>query len=114
MLPNRALIVCDTPEEAYSLLQFLESTGEVYWNYEGRQMYYESCWSYKDREEQLCYCLDHGRVGFCNTSWFKESMQRSYLNDEDPSWNFISVDEFITRCGGSVKNETEISLEGLI
>ena len=120
MLPNRALIICDNPSEAHELLDFLAANGARWGNPkyddgEPNNMYYGSCNWGEQTGAVLCYSLRDNYVGYCKPEWYHAEQQRDeWENQEDPSWNFISVDEFISRCGGSVKNETEISLEGLL
>ena len=120
MLPNRALIICDNPSEAYELLDFLAANGARWGNPkdddgEPNNMYYGSCDWGERTGKTLCYSLQDNYVGYCNPEWYHAEQRRyEWENQDDPSWNFISVDEFIFRCGGSVKNETEISLEGLL
>lgn len=118
MLPNRALIVCKDLNDAYELLAFLESTGEAWWYEEGNpHMCYESAHAYDNcPEKTLCYSLqDSGEVGYCFASWYHNEDERSnWENQDDPSWNYISVEDFIAKCTGENPNETEISLEGLL
>lgn len=118
MLPNRALIVCKDSEEAEDLLDFLESTGEAWWYEEGNPcMYYGSCHAYDNcPEKTLCYSLlESGEVGYCYTSWYRdEAYSKVWENQDDPSWNYISVSEFIAKCNEAASDQTEISLEGLL
>lgn len=121
MLPNRALIVCDTIDEAEDLLGFLDEQG-AYW---GSEDYQDLCINHLERsfsayrresEKRLCYILEDGhRVGYCYENWFRYGKYRTnYENLDDPSWNYISVSDFISKCGGELPDQTEISLEGLL
>ena len=116
MLPNRALIICKDAYEGERVLSFLESTGEAWWYRKGdSRMYYGSCHKYDDSPTTtLCYSLQSdGNVGYAPASWYQEARRRDiWENQDDPSWNYISVSDFIRRCGG--EDETTVSLEGLL
>ena len=110
MFPKSSLIVCDSPEEATYLLHFLEDHG-IKWGRPREAMYYESCDCYAyEPDKQLCYYFKNDSVdGYCYADWFREEVK--YQNAEDPSWDFISVSEFISRVD---IQEDEISMEGLL
>ena len=118
MLPNRALIVCKDSNEAEYLLDFLESSGEAWWSDKDNPiMYRGSCYAYDGcLDKKLCYSLkEDGEVGYSYASWFhNEAKSADWENQDDPSWNYISVDDFIAKCTGVNPNQTEISLEELL
>lgn len=120
MLPNRALIVCETPEEARNLLDFLSDSGARWGNPEyddgeGSAMYYPSC-EYGERTGyMLCYNLTDNYVGYCSAEWYHSIGERAHWeNQDDPTWNYISAPDFIRRCGGSYQDELQICLEELL
>lgn len=120
MLPNRALIICENPSEARELLDFLAMSG-ARWGDEGsddgepNNMYYGSC-DWGDRSGRtLCYNLRDNYIGYCSPEWYHEEYHRDlWENLDDPSWNYISVSDFISKCDGVDPDQTEISLEGLL
>ena len=120
MLPNRALIVCENASEAYELLDFLAENGARWGNKtldDGKpnNMCYGSC-TWGERNGQiLCYNLTDNYVGYCDPGWYHAECRRDdWENQDDPSWNYISVSDFIAKCNGVAPDQTEISLEGLL
>lgn len=118
MLPNRALIVCDNPEEAHELLDFLTANG-ARWGSPAlddgkpKNMYYSSCTWGERTGAILCYNLKDNYVGYGDPGWYHAECRRDqWENQEDPFWNYISVSDFIFRCGG--EDQTTVSLEGLL
>ena len=61
------------------------------------------------------YSLRDNYVGYCDPEWYHAEQRRDeWENQEDPSWNYISVSDFIAKCDGVSPDQTEISLEGLL
>lgn len=120
MLPNRALIICENQSEAYELLDFLATNGarwgDSQYDYEGpNNMYYGSCDWGERTGAVLCYSLRDNYVDYCEPGWFHAEQRRDeWENQDDPSWNYISVSDFIAKCDGVYPDQTEISLEGLL
>ena len=80
-------------------------------------MYHGSCHAYDGSlDRKLCYSIkEDGEVGYCYASWYRNEAERTeWENLDDPSWNYISVSDFIAKCDGVSPDQTEISLEGLL
>ena len=115
MLPDSAIILCYSEEEAERLLGFLDSEG-AYWPVDGNnkglciEHLEHTFHCYDDSPgKQLCYNLnaDH-TVCYCHERWYRTHL-RKYGNHFDDRFNFCTVDEFIEMCEG-VPHEIDLDM----
>lgn len=100
-IPEKAIICTPTAEDAVKLDRFLrEHTGRWVPPNDWNVYKEETCWD-------LCEEDDDHRLIYMSRHDYEEAIYE-YDNDEDyhryvpedPSWRFVSVDEFIARCLG--------------
>ena len=98
-IPEKAIICTPTHEDAVKLDQFLRAYTNRYvplnvWDEYGT----DTCWDLCEEDS------DHRLVNMARASY--EDAIEAYEDDEeneryipdDPSWRFVSVDDFIVRC----------------
>ena len=102
MLPNNAIILCHSEEEAIELFSFLEERGARWDGGEKSLMkHLRTCHVYDgDPNKQLCYSLTDKVVGYCYERWYRNS-GKYYENRFDPRFNYCTVEEFIKLCDGA-------------
>lgn len=104
LVPKKAIITASSSAEADSLLKFLEECGYC-WERGG------NCWD--NYEENTCYSLEtHGDVVYCSREWFEKHGPSDPCWPDDPEFQFISAEDFMSICQGFGRNaESEMEIE---
>mgnify|MGYP007054419216 CR=1 FL=1 len=112
MIPEKAVIIAATREEADRLMEYLHQNGYKWIN--GISLFGNCQWDMYGKRtvynlepgKRLCY----GSVGY----YSRQKDADKYWMPKDLSWFLIPADEFIARCeSGDLQTESEIDFHGI-
>ena len=102
-LPLKAVIVANTKEELTDLMMFFDMHGFLWLSGRTCCSVIDIIWNNKNVKEHgdnVAINISCGfPEGFCWPNYYKIH-EKEYFND-DPKWNFISVEDFIKELGES-------------